>query len=329
MSTNQARTNLGPLTTTATLPSSCQVPVEQCSTCSEAWGAQTCFASTIDSTVDYGVQDNTDCWPSTTSFVATPPIPLQGWGFYSPGLVCPSGMYSACSATASRSSGWPVQFGLLSGETAVGCCPSGYTCANGYAQTCLTTASQTSFQVVSCQSGSTGLFTYLTLPQTLTSTVGSSASVFLQDQYVLSAPLIQINWQSSDRISSTTSGFGSSSPTSTSSSPASQTSSSISTQTSTPSSGLSTGAKAGLGVGIAAVVLAFVALAFFIYRKRKNAYAQTGQDSPPTTQPLYEMNGGKKDYYSGQAELPSERSVWELPPKDNKPQPQQVHEMYA
>jgi hypothetical protein len=121
--TDQARTNLGPLTTAVSLPSTCSSHFEQCSTCDQAWAGQTCFASTSTSFVDYGVQDNTDCWPATTSFVATPPIPLQGWGFYSPGISCPSGMVSACTATAGGSSDWPVQFGMVSGETAVGCCP--------------------------------------------------------------------------------------------------------------------------------------------------------------------------------------------------------------
>lgn len=124
MSTGLARTILGPLTTTATLPATCTLPVAQCLTCDQAWRAQTCYASAEASSTAYGVQDNSDCWPETTSFVAQPTLPLSGWGFYSPGIMCPSGMYSACSATAGGSSGWPVQFGMLAGETAVGCCPT-------------------------------------------------------------------------------------------------------------------------------------------------------------------------------------------------------------
>lgn len=51
-------------------------------------------------------------------------MPFRGWGFYSPGLVCPHGYTSACTATAGGDAQWPVQFEMLEGETAVGCCPT-------------------------------------------------------------------------------------------------------------------------------------------------------------------------------------------------------------
>lgn len=121
--TNQERVILGPLTTTWTAPLSCSVAVQDCQTCSQAWAGQTCFASlAVPSSTKYGVQDNADCWPPRT-FSSTPTPPLVGWGFYSPGLDCPYGMTSACSATGGGSSGWQVQFSLLGKETAVGCCP--------------------------------------------------------------------------------------------------------------------------------------------------------------------------------------------------------------
>jgi hypothetical protein len=123
MSTDQARTILGPLTITYTAPSSCAVGVWRSFCNNLEWQAQSCFSSRSGSTTNYGVEDNTDCWPPRSSFISTPTPPLYGWGFYSPGLVCPNGMESACSATGSGSSGWPVQFGLLEQETAVGCCP--------------------------------------------------------------------------------------------------------------------------------------------------------------------------------------------------------------
>jgi hypothetical protein len=126
LSTNQPRTILGPLTTTYTAPSSCTVPVQECPMCNLAWRAQSCFASSSGRNTWYGDEDNTDCWPPRSSFVKKPTPPLSGWGFYSPGLVCPNGMTSACSATGGGSSGWPVQFGLLEKETAVGCCPRSF-----------------------------------------------------------------------------------------------------------------------------------------------------------------------------------------------------------
>jgi hypothetical protein len=124
---NQQRVILGPLTTTYTAPSSCSVPVQECQTCNTAGQAQSCHASSSGSSTTYGAEDNTDCWPPRSSFVSTPLPPLNGWGFYSPGLVCPNGMTTACSATGGGSSDWPVQFALLQHETAVGCCPR-YTC---------------------------------------------------------------------------------------------------------------------------------------------------------------------------------------------------------
>lgn len=120
--TDQQRVTLGPLTSTWTAPASCSVTVQQCQTCGQAWLGQTCFASTTASSTNYGVEDNSNCWPPRSSASAKTP-PLGGWGFYSPGLACPTGMTSACSATGGGSSGWAVQFSLLDKETAVGCCP--------------------------------------------------------------------------------------------------------------------------------------------------------------------------------------------------------------
>jgi len=121
--TGEQRVILGPLTSTWTAPSACSVLVQDCVTCGVAWAAQTCFASTATSSVNFGPEDNTDCWPPRSSFASTPAPPFAGWGFYSPGLDCPYGMTPACSATGGGSSGWAVQFGLLENETAVGCCP--------------------------------------------------------------------------------------------------------------------------------------------------------------------------------------------------------------
>jgi hypothetical protein len=123
-STGQARTILGPLTTTFTPAPACFTPVIECPlpTCNVAWQAQTCYSSSGVA----GVEDNTDCWPPRSGSVALPPynpIALNGWGFYSPGLVCPSGYTSACSATGGGSWGWSVQYSIFVEETAIGCCP--------------------------------------------------------------------------------------------------------------------------------------------------------------------------------------------------------------
>jgi len=125
-STGQARTILGPLTTTFTPAPACFTPVVECAppSCDVGWQAQTCYSSSSDIA---SVEDNSDCWPPRSGSVtlSTHNPTLNGWGFYSPGLVCPSGYTSACTATGGGSWGWPVQFSLFVNpeETAIGCCP--------------------------------------------------------------------------------------------------------------------------------------------------------------------------------------------------------------
>ena len=121
--TGQAPTNLGPLTTTLTPPAACTVAI----------GARRGFIGDKDDHVAYRGQlcsdnkavDDTACWPPTSKGAQERSAPLSGWGFYSPGVHCPVGYATACSATGGKGggSGWPVQFKLRDGETAVGCCP--------------------------------------------------------------------------------------------------------------------------------------------------------------------------------------------------------------
>ena len=51
-------------------------------------------------------------------------VALNGWGFYSPGIQCPSGYATSCVATEGVVGGFNFQFGLLPSETAIGCCPT-------------------------------------------------------------------------------------------------------------------------------------------------------------------------------------------------------------
>jgi hypothetical protein len=113
--TDQARTNLGPLTTTYIPPTSCSVIVPFCDGCTQGWAGQTCLSN--------GPADDTACWPPTKTGVSSASPPLYGWGFYSPGVVCPKGHTPACSATADGQANWQIQFRLVPGETALGCCP--------------------------------------------------------------------------------------------------------------------------------------------------------------------------------------------------------------
>jgi len=124
----QAPTNLGPLTTTFTPPAACTVAVG-----AGRGGLAGLFGFGGDEDVAFLGQacsrgkafDDTACWPETSKGAEKKEAPLSGWGFYSPGLHCPVGYATACSATGGSGggSGWPVQFKLRDGETAVGCCP--------------------------------------------------------------------------------------------------------------------------------------------------------------------------------------------------------------
>ena len=107
------RRNLGPLTNTFTPPSSCTINVIASDTGS-AWQGQECTDDTV--------FDAATCWPTAT--VPAPIPPFEGWGFYSPGLVCPDGYTSACTASFNPSQSPSFQFALSSSETAVGCCPT-------------------------------------------------------------------------------------------------------------------------------------------------------------------------------------------------------------
>lgn len=114
--TNQAGVYLGPLTTSWSMPASCSLHFSPCSTCQEGFRGQACASG--------APQDHAGCWPPTIEGVATRNPPYVGWGFYSPGLACPTGYTSACTAIHGEFPEWNIQFTLRPGETAIGCCPT-------------------------------------------------------------------------------------------------------------------------------------------------------------------------------------------------------------
>jgi hypothetical protein len=122
------------------------------------------------------------------------------------------------------------------------CFLSQYACTNNQANvnTCQFIASSTSMAVITCESGTSAGFTYLQAPITISNTV---------TDFTLYAPLVQINWQSTDLSSSspaTTSSSGSSPATTTPSNFTPTGSAGQSTSSGTTSmvtnSGISTGA---------------------------------------------------------------------------------------
>ena len=111
-----SRSILGPLTATFTQPAPCTVPaIVDGGPSNIAFLAQGCSGATI--------QDAATCWPAIT--IEFPSAPFEGLGAYSPGLVCPSGYATACSAVYSSGGNQNLfQFALQASETAAGCCPT-------------------------------------------------------------------------------------------------------------------------------------------------------------------------------------------------------------
>ncbi|KAK1826182.1 hypothetical protein QBC39DRAFT_398558 [Podospora conica] len=277
---SQSRVILGPLTTTFTPPPQCSVGVGICSTCNVVFYGQTCVSS--------GAQDGTTCWPPTTPGALAPKPTLQGWGFYSPGIACPSGYVSRCSAVADsdREPGWKLQFVQAAGETAVGCCPPGFNCHNQNGQTCIAIARTTTISTVTCRGGRSEGFDFATIPNVAAGV--SSLNIF--------APMIQIAWRAEDRPP----GFGSTSSSSSSRTTRSGSGSGAAATSgggggggqsddddddddqsntspsgsgvpsnSSPSGGLSTAAIIGISVGATILVLGAILGAAFVWWKKR------------------------------------------------------------
>lgn len=178
--------------------------------------------------------------------------------------------------------------GLLPSETAIGCCPTGFQCSQsfnaGIGQTCISIATAGSFAAVQCSSGQSVGFTYLGIPATVTETNSGSESAFVLETFTVSAPLFQLNFQSSDLPATMTGSI-------TISTDANTSSTSTPAETGSPAGeGLSTGAKAGIGAGVGVATVALIgALLFFLLRRRKRTpTAELAAQSEPTEAPATE-----------------------------------------
>lgn len=329
-------TLLGPLTTAWEPPSGCTAFVPQCSTCGVGWFGQTCVTDSGDTTAH--AEDDPECWPPRSEGVRDHTWPLQGWGYYSPGLECPVGYSTACYATYGGSSDWDIQFALRPSETAVGCCPTyvslrelpvtglglttnyrGFDCTWANGQTCVATGSTaTIVQATVCEDPDQTAPTRKTFPDivniTSTDSDGSTVTAQVTRTINLYAPLFQLNYQPTDLITTTT---GSTSGTTTGSQ-------STSTGESGGSGGLSTGAAAGIGVGGGIAALAIVFAAFMVGKKRRArrreeqiaelaagtpTFAPVYPSPPPQGHTEYKPPGSPQ-YYS---ELPGHNPAVELP----------------
>ncbi|KAK4671654.1 hypothetical protein QC764_0097450 [Podospora pseudoanserina] len=273
--TNEPRNILGYLTTTFTAPEACWTPAHN-TEINVGWLGQRCGPN--------DVQDNADCWPPRTTGAPRTNLAFYGWGFYSPGLHCPAGYVSACTASATFQ-GWRVQYRMEPEETFVGCCPEGYACHNENGQTCISNARATTISTYQCESGSQINLAPMTLPNKKWSQVN------------IYAPMIQLAWKPSDLPSSAISSDPGPTNTSAPEEPS--------------SGGISSGAIAGIAVGAVAVVIAIVVGAFLLWRTKRRGLARGGTDSKaelPITEagappPGSVVSGpGEKYYYSGQPE---------------------------
>ncbi|KAF2084777.1 hypothetical protein K490DRAFT_59254 [Saccharata proteae CBS 121410] len=197
-----ARTNLGLLTSTFTPPAECSNPVMYANCPDWATGCSGHQALTCTSPgYPIGV-DLTTCWPPATTQRPNDDRFVNGWGFYSPGTVCPRGYETACATVYGDSGGlgsysqFKFQFQPEAGETIAGCCPSGYGCifnGDGY-QTCYSAVTSSTISMATCQSdGSKNGSTVLTSPYAAGTTTRPEIGIY--------APLFQLNWQSADLAS--------------------------------------------------------------------------------------------------------------------------------
>ena len=289
-SSSSTRPNQGPLTTLFVPPPSCSILGVDGRTVNVAFQAQHCYTTTpvsgSSSTIVYsnGVADDLSCWPTRAPGLTSPTPAFNGLGFYSPGLVCPSGYKSQCiSALKADGSPSPVtsgtqftfQFSLEPGETALGCCPHGYICTGGgypYQQTCVSSVTSGVIPVTQCFDGTSTTSYDITVPITKASPTVSTV--------VAHAPLIQLVYKSSDAEAITIIR-----PTV--------------TVTRTPQ-GLDSGDQAAIGVGVVALIflVGCIVLGWLFLRLRRQR--QTWATAPPPNSE--DPSGGRVDRKEG---LPS------------------------
>ncbi|KAL2267346.1 hypothetical protein VTJ83DRAFT_4623 [Remersonia thermophila] len=310
--TDRERFIIGDLTTVFTPPEYCTTAIGLGRKNNVAWWGQTCSSK--------GPRDHTGCWPPGTEGANFAPS-FSGGGFYSPGLNCPAGYRTACTAVEGGKSQWRVQFKMEPGETFVGCCPTGFNCWNLNGQTCISHVTEDVVSTASCQSGSFAGLGLTTIPNEFVTSLN------------LFAPMIQLAFKESDLPDRTTT---TTSPTTTTSSSSSSRSSSgqSSSRTTTPGeasdaaasdapsngqiqqpdnsnpaantgAGLSTGAVAGIAIGTAAFLLLILGAAFFVWRKRRQDHVayQPGPANPP------DAMSSPSTYYTGPYQPMSDPSV--------------------
>ncbi|KAI0446355.1 hypothetical protein F4803DRAFT_41125 [Xylaria telfairii] len=245
--------NLGVLTTTFTPAPNCNSYV------SGLIYTQTVTTNHTTTTVEHkyhtlGLNNTSLCYP---------PYYHVGTGFYYSPAMCPSGWYPACGNFGSGSIP----------ETRATCCPSGYSCMDPPGET-------ETWSTLSCISYAQSTI-YVTVPD-------DSYQVWnrvVQLQPIINAGAINVRWQPTDFVtttSSTSAPSPSSSSSFTTSLPTKQPAASESSRP--PGPGISMGAKIAIGSGIgggAVIILVASTLYFlFVRRNKKRKVGETSGDLP-------------------------------------------------
>jgi hypothetical protein len=259
--TNAQGTLLGPLTTTFIFPETCTVNFQVFPGHLSLYQGQRCVTDLDDR--GSPLQDNHECWPPAEVGIEPPQHPFVGWGYYSPGLVCPTGYTSACSATFGEESGWDNQFRLRPSETAIGCCPecvlhclhrvwlklnvsSGFACTNSNGNKCVAIITETTTAPVATCSGT----------NMVNSVLATITPDDTRDRVTLWAPLFQLNHQPTD-----------STPTSR---PTGSEQNEGDEDSETKNEDLSTMARVGIGIGVtASAAIALAGAVWFGLNRRR------------------------------------------------------------
>ncbi|KAF2239492.1 hypothetical protein EV356DRAFT_499639 [Viridothelium virens] len=326
--TPSLRVNLGPLTTTFTPPESCDTPMTQTGDdVPEMRLAQSCITGRT--------LDDPSCWPLPLNNVYGT-NPLNGYGIYSPGYICPFGFTSACSQSVGTLSdrtatlrSFLFQYPLTGAEHGVGCCPSGYSCTyinidDYLIQTCRAAPYSFSYSAIICDADPGNSFILDGNPITV-HTPSYNTSVPLQTteisfksglaDYTMFAPLIQLVYQASDLpgfhspyLSSSLTKYGSSTINSTESNP-------IATDVHSTSGSRIAGIVIGALSGLSYLI---VLVWFSLWWRRRKRRKGSSDSSAVREWPKAELSGlGKQLCEVGgeniRRELPNETAVHELP----------------
>ncbi|KAI0114920.1 hypothetical protein F4814DRAFT_298334 [Daldinia grandis] len=147
----------------------------------------------------------------------------------------------------------------------------GYACSrHSGGQTCITTLTRTTVPTVTCESGISAHFEYVTIPYV----VADSGTFQIISTFTVFAPLFQLHHQASD-LPSTTETATDPSANDLISSLLSQTPplQALPTQSSS-GQGLSVGAQAGIGCGVAFGIIILGTIAFCLFRSRRQKAGQ-------------------------------------------------------